>query len=421
MGRTITEKIFAAACGRDVKPGDLVSAKIDRVMTMDTVVSLVFGHYKNLEAGPLRDPGLLVAVFDHLGCGHNLKDAETLKKARACVREWGVTNFYDVGRNGVSHEIMVEDGWVQPGKFVVATDSHTTTYGALGAMACGVTVAEAAVILATGEIWFMVPSSVKLELTGTLPKGVYGKDAALAMVNLLGCDKKAIYKAVEITGPGARSLSMEDRITLCNMVAETGAKSGIIAGDEKTDAYLKGVAKAPYEKVDSDPDAEYEATYTLDLGALEPLVAVPHLAENTRPARELGDVAVNHVFLGSCTNGRLGDLAAAAGILKGRTISPDVRMVVSPASQKIYLDALRAGYIETFIEAGASVESSSCASCMGLHTGILPSGEVAVSTTNRNFEGRMGSPDSFVYLASPATAAATALAGRISDPREYLR
>lgn len=420
MGRTITEKIFGIACGHDVKPGDLVSAKIDRMMTMDTVVSLVFGHYKNLEAGPLRDPGLLVTVFDHLGCGHNLKDAETLKKARACVREYGLANFYDVGRNGVSHQVMLEDGFVQPGKFVVATDSHTTTYGAMGAVACGVTVAEAAVILATGEIWFMVPASIKLELTGQLPAGVYGKDVALKMVNLLGCDKKAIYKAVEIGGPGVRALPMEDRITICNMVAETGAKSGIIAADEKTDAYLKGVAKAKYQKVESDPDAEYEAVYRLDLNALEPLVAVPHLAENIRPAGELADVAVNHVFLGSCTNGRLEDLAVAARILKGKKIAPGVRMVVVPASQRIYLDALRAGHIETFIEAGAAVESSSCASCMGLHTGILPSGEVAVSTTNRNFKGRMGAPDSFVYLSSPATAAATALAGRIADPRGYL-
>jgi 3-isopropylmalate/(R)-2-methylmalate dehydratase large subunit len=420
MRQTITEKIFSNAVGRQVKAGDFVSAKVDRIMTMDTVVSLVFNYYEKLDAGPLRNPELLVLVFDHLGCGHNLKDAETIKKARACASKYGLSNFYDIGRNGISHQIMVEEGFVQPGKFVVATDSHTTTYGALGAVACGVTVAEAGVILATGENWFMVPGSIKIELVGRLPKGVYGKDIALKMVNILGCDKKAIYKTVEIGGEGVGKLSIDDRITICNMVAETGAKSGIIAGDEKTKAYLHDIAKSEYEIVESDPDAVYEAVYQINLDELEPLIAVPHLAENIRPAYEAADIKVNHVFLGSCTNGRLEDLRIAAGILKNKKIASGVRMVVVPASQKIFLQALKEGIVETLLQAGTVVESSSCASCMGLHTGILPSGETAVSTTNRNFEGRMGSHDSFVYLSSPAVAAATALEGRITDPRKYL-
>jgi 3-isopropylmalate/(R)-2-methylmalate dehydratase large subunit len=420
MGQTITEKIFSKACGKQIKAGDIVSAKIDRLMTMDVVVALVFTLFEKLGVEKFQDPDMLVIIMDHLGCGHNLKDAETIKKARQCAKKYGVKNFYDLGNHGICHQVMMEEGFVQPGKLVVGTDSHSTTYGALGALSCGVTVSEAAVILATGECWFRVPETIKIELAGKLPFGVFGKDVALKMISILGCEKEAIYKAVEIGGPGIKSLEIDDRITLCNMVAETGAKNGIIAGDEKTDAYLKGIARAEYEKVESDRDAGYETVYEMNLSELEPTVAAPHTMENIHNAKDLEDVKVDHVFVGSCTNGRLDDLRVAAKVLQKKRIAESVRMIVVPASQKIYLDALRQGYIETLVRAGAVVESSSCASCMGLHTGVLPSGEVAISTTNRNFKGRMGSPDSFVYLSSAATAAATAVEGHITDPRKYL-
>lgn len=421
MGRTITEKIFSKACGRQIRAGDIVTAKVDRLMTMDSVAAIVFKLYDKLGVEKFYDPDMLVMVMDHLGCGHNLKDAETIKRSRECAIKYGVRNFYDLGRNGICHQIMVEEGFVQPGKLAVGTDAHTTTYGALGAVSCGVTYSEAAVILATGESWFRVPETIKIELTGELPFGVSGKDVALKMVSVLGCDKEAIYKAIEIGGPGIKSLEMADRITICNMVAETGAKNGIIAGDEKTDAYLKGIAKADYEIVESDPDAEYETVHEINLSEIEPTVAAPHTMDNIHNARDLENVKIDHVFVGSCTNGRLEDLRVAATVLQGRKIADGVRMIVVPASQKIYLNALRQGYIETLIQAGAMVESSSCASCMGLHTGVLPSGEVAISTTNRNYQGRMGSPSSFVYLASPATAAAAAIEGHITDPRKYLK
>jgi 3-isopropylmalate/(R)-2-methylmalate dehydratase large subunit len=419
--QTITEKIFSKASGRQVKAGDIVTAKVDRLMTMDTVEALVFMLFDELGVEKIYDPELLVVIMDHLGCGHNLKDAETIKKARECAKKYGVKHLYDLGNNGVCHQIMVEEGFVQPGKLVVGTDSHSTTYGALGAISCGVTYSEAAVILATGESWFRVPPTIKIELTGELPFGVSGKDVALKMINILGCEEKAIYNAVEIGGPGAKRLEIEDRLTICNMVAELGAKNGIIAGDEKTVAYLKGIAKADYEIVESDVDAEYEAVYEINLSELEPIVAAPYSQENIHTALDLENVKIDHVFLGSCTNGRLEDLRLAAKVLEGKKIADGVRMIVVPASQKIYLEALQLGYIETFIRAGALVESSSCASCMGQHTGVLAAGEVAISTTNRNTKGRMGSPSSLVYLASAATAAAAAVEGHITDPRKYLK
>ncbi len=377
MGQTITEKILSKACGHTAKPGDIVVGKVDRLMTMDVSAALVLEQFEKTGAERMVDDEMLVVSFDHVGCGHNLKDAETLKRAREFMRKYKIKNFYDIGRNGICHQIMMEEGFVQPGKVILGTDSHSTSYGAFGAAACGVTQSEGGVILATGEHWFLVPETIRVILTGERPAGVYGKDIALKIVNLLGYDKEASYKAVEVVGPGLKSLDMSDRICICNMIAETGAKFGVIPGDEITDAYLKDIAKAPYEKVESDDDAVYEKTYEIDLNAMEPTVAAPHSMENTHFAKDIKDAVVDHVFIGSCTNGRLEDMEQAAKILAGRKVADNLRMIIVPASRKVYMDALKAGYIQTFIEAGALVEGPSCGACMGLHTGVLAAGEVA--------------------------------------------
>lgn len=422
MGYTITEKILGKACGKNVVPGEIVNIKVDKLMTMDFLGPIAFKLFEQLEAPKLYDPDMLVLIQDHLVPGHTVKDAEILKQFRDFAKKYNLQkNFYDIGRHGICHQMMVENGYAKPGKIVVGTDSHSTTYGAMGAFACGVSTSEAAVIMATGENWFRVPSTIKIELKGKLPFGVCGKDVSLKMMSILGYDRDALYKAVEVAGEGVASLEIGDRITICNMIAETGAKSGIIAADEKTVKYLKEIgADSDYEMVQSDPDAEYDAVYTINLDELVPTVALPHTSENIKPAEELEGTKINHVFIGSCTNGRLEDIKAAADILRGKKIAEDVRMIVVPATQKIYLESLKLGYVQDLIEAGAIFETSSCASCAALHTGILPSNEIAISTTNRNFKGRMGNPTASIYLSSAAVAAAAALNGYITDPRKYM-
>lgn len=422
MGHTITEKILGKACGKDVIPGEIVNVRIDKLMTMDFFASIVGKLYDQLEAPALFDPDMVVVFCDHMGPGHSLKDAELLKQTREFVKKYNLKNFYDLGRNGICHQMMVENGYVKPGKVVVGTDSHSPTYGAMGAFACGVTSSEAAVIMATGEIWFRVPSSVKVELKGKLQPGCCGKDVSLKIMSLIGFDKTALYKAIEITGEGIASLEIADRLTITNMMAETGAKSAIIHADEKTIRYLQdiGADDGDYECYESDSDATYDDEYVINLDELEPTVAIPHSSDLIKKAEELEGTPIHHVFVGSCTNGRLEDIKDAADILRGHKIADDVRMIVVPASQHIYLEALKKGYIQDLIEAGALVESSSCASCAALHTGILPSGEIAISTTNRNFKGRMGSKDASIYLASAATAAAAARCGYITDPRKFM-
>jgi 3-isopropylmalate/(R)-2-methylmalate dehydratase large subunit len=421
MGMTITEKIISKACGKDkVIPGEIVSVKIDKLMTMDANAPIVFRQFEKLGVSKLYDPDLLVVHTDHLAPGHTVKDAETIKQTRDYSKKYGA-KMYDIGRHGICHQMMVENAHVRPGSITFGTDSHATTYGAMGAFSCGVSATEAAVIMATGECWVRVPGSIKINLTGKLPRGTYGKDIALKMMSILGCEKEATYMAVEIGGDGVGSLDIADRLTICNLVAETGAKNGIIAADEKTVAYYKAAGGGDDSVLlNSDPDARYETIYEINLSELEPLVSVPHLTSNVKPARELADVRIDHVFIGSCTNGRIEDIAVTAEILKGKKLPDNVRMIVVPASQRIYLEALRAGYIETIMEAGGLFEVSCCGPCAGYNTGLLPAGGVAVSTTNRNFQGRMGHPESFVYLSSPATAAASALEGHIADPRKYI-
>lgn len=420
MGMTITEKILSKACGKEVKPGEIVNVKIDRMMTMDFLGPIAFRLFEKLGADKLYDPDMLVLIQDHLVPGHTIKNAEQLKALRDFAKKYKLKHFYDVGNHGICHQMMVENGYVRPGQIVVGTDSHSTTYGALGAFSCGVSTTEAAVIMALGKIWFRVPSSIKFILKGNLPHGVCGKDVALKMMSMVGCDNKAVYKAVEVAGEGVKNMEMADRLTICNMIAEMGAKNGIIAPDEKTFAYLRNVADGGFEMIESDEDAKYDEVFEIDLNTLRPTVALPHTMDNIKNADELEDVKINHVFIGSCTNGRLEDIAIVAKILKNRKIAKDLRLIVVPASQRIYKEALRLGYIETIVEAGGIFETSSCAACAGLHTGILPAYEVALSTTNRNFKGRMGSASSLVYLSSPATAAASAIEGHITDPRKYL-
>lgn len=417
---TITEKIISKACGKDVKPGEIVNAKIDKLMIVEIAGPIVFGHFEKFGTTKLYDPDMLVLMTDHFGLGHNVKDSNHISNFRNYAKKYHLKNFYDFGRNGICHQVMTENGWVLPGTLTVGTDSHATTYGAMGAFGCGVSPTEAAVIMATGYVWFRVPNSIKIVLKGKLPFGCYGKDIALKIINILGCDEIALYKALEITGEGVKSLNIDDRLAICNMMAETGAKNSIIAADEITSAYLKERTNKPFDMVQSDSDASYDEEIEFNLDDLVPLVAIPHLTSDIKPAGEVKDVAINTVFLGSCTSGRLSEIAIAAKILKGKKLPDDVRMIVVPSSQKIYLECVKLGYVETLVEAGAVFETSSCACCGGFHTGVLPFDAVCVSTTNRNFQGRMGSPGAFIYLASAATAVASALEGHIVDPRKYL-
>jgi 3-isopropylmalate/(R)-2-methylmalate dehydratase large subunit len=420
MGMALTEKILSKACGRSVMPGEIVNVNVDKLMIVDMSGPIAFNLFEKIGTSKLYNSDMIVLVADHYGSGHDLKSANLIKKFRDYGNQYAIKEFFDQGRHGICHQVMAENGLVLPNTVTVGTDSHATTYGALGAFGCGVSTSEAAVIMAIGKIWFRVPSSIKIELTGKLPFGCYGKDVALKIVSLLGCDETALYKAVEITGEGVKSLDMDDRLALCNMIAETGAKNCIIPADEVTASYLGNKSSELYEIMESDQDAQYDLIYNINLDELVPYVAVPHMTSDVHPAAELEGTEINQAFLGSCTSGRLSEIAIAVKIFKGRKLPDKMVMRIVPSSQKIFLEAVKLGYIEILMEAGITVESSSCACCGGLHTGVLPDGAICISTTNRNFRGRMGSPDSFVYLASAATVAASALEGRIVDPRKYL-
>ena len=420
MALTITEKILARACGCAVKPGDIVNVKVDRLLIMDWLAAIVAKMYEQLDTSKIWDAEGIVLVSDHLAPGHNLKCAEQLKATRDFARKHNIRHFFDIGRNGVGHQIMVERGFVLPGTVAVGTDSHATTYGALGAFSCGVSTSEAAVIMATGHIWFRAPNSVRVNIIGQLPKGISGKDIALKMMGLTNLNGQVLYKAVEVGGSVVRNLPIADRLTICNMIAEMGAKSGIIEPDAATVAYLAAKTEEEFEMVASDEQAEYDDVYTVDVTGMAPQFSCPHSIENVKGIDEVKGTKIHQAYLGSCTNGRIEDLEVASKILAGKKIAPGVRMIIVPASQTIYLEALRKGYIETLVEAGAIFEAPGCGACAGLHTGILAAGETCISSTNRNFKGRMGSPESEVYLASAASVAAAALEGCIADPRDYM-
>ncbi len=418
MGMTISQKILAAHCGREqIETGELVNCKLDVVLGNDITAPVAIAEFEKLGLEKVYDPGMIVLVPDHFTPNKDIKSAQQSKVMREFARGQQIENYFEIGQMGIEHCLLPELGLVLPGDLAIGADSHTCTYGALGAFATGVGSTDMAAAMATGEAWFKVPESIKFVFSGKLPPWVSGKDLILRIIGDIGVDG-ARYMAMEFTGEVVRQLSMDNRFTMANMAIEAGGKNGIIAPDEITRAYVETRASRPYTFYESDPDADYFEIREYDVSDMEPLVAFPHQPENTRGVSEAGHVLLDQVVIGSCTNGRLEDLAIAAGLLKGKKVHSGLRTIIIPGTQNIYLEALRKGYIETFIEAGAVVSTPTCGPCLGGHMGILAQGEKALATTNRNFVGRMGHRDSEVYLSSPAVAAASAITGRITPPWE---
>ena len=415
---TITEKIFAAHAGlEEVKAGDLITAKVDITLANDITAPVAIKEFKKIGVDKVFDKSRVVFVPDHFVPNKDIKSAEQVKMIRDFSREQDLVNFFEVGRMGIEHALLPEKGIVTAGDLIIGADSHTCTYGALGAFSTGVGSTDLACAMASGETWFKVPSAIKVEFDGKLNKWVCAKDLILHLIGDIGVDG-ALYKTIEATGNVIEEINMDGRFTFCNMAIEAGAKNGIIAPDEKTKEYLEGRSIRPYKFYYSDPDAHYERVIKYDVSEIEPTVAFPHLPENTRPISKVGDIKIDQSVIGSCTNGRLSDLEIAADILKGRQVHKDVRLIVFPGTQAIYLEAIKRGYVQTIVEAGGAVSTPTCGPCHGGHAGILAAGERAISTTNRNFVGRMGHVDSEVYLASPAVAAASAILGKIGSPDE---
>lgn len=417
MAMTMTEKIFARHAGLEkVVPGQLIKSSVDLVLGNDITAPPAIREFERI-GRPVFDKDKIVLVPDHFTPNKDIKSAEQSKTVREFAKEHQITNYFEVGRMGIEHVLLPEKGLVAPGEVVIGADSHTCTYGALGAFASGVGSTDMAAAMATGETWFKVPSSIKVELHGTLPPWVSGKDVILTLIGMIGVDG-ARYQSLEFCGDGVRALTIADRLTIANMAIEAGAKNGIFPVDEVTLAFIDGRVTKPYQAESADPDAVYERTVRINLSDLQPVVALPHLPENVKPVAELPEIRIDQVIIGSCTNGRIEDLAMAAKVLQGKEIHPDVRAIVIPGTQAVYLEAMRLGYAEIFVKAGAVVSTPTCGPCLGGHMGILAAGERAVATTNRNFRGRMGHVDSEVYLAGPAVAAASAITGRISGPWE---
>lgn len=415
---TITEKILAAHAGKEeVVPGELINARVDLVLANDITAPIAIREFERIGAKKVFDPGRIAFIPDHFAPQKDIKAAEQCKLLRDFSHKNRLSLYFEVGRMGVEHALLPEQGLVLPGELVIGADSHTCTYGALGTFATGVGSTDVAAAMATGQCWFKVPESMKFIYYGKLSPWIGGKDLILHTIGDIGVDG-ALYRAMEFEGETIRSLSMHGRLTMCNMAIETGGKSGIIVPDEITEAYVKTRAKRPYRFYNSDVDATYVDIREYDCSKIEPLVACPHLPSNVRPAKELTDITIDQVVIGSCTNGRLEDLREAAMVIKGRKVNPNVRMIVIPATQWIYREAMKEGLLEIFIEAEAVVSTPTCGPCLGGHMGILAKGERAVATTNRNFVGRMGHPESEVYLSSPAVAAASAVLGKIALPEE---
>jgi 3-isopropylmalate/(R)-2-methylmalate dehydratase large subunit len=412
------EKILARASGeKEVSPGQIIDAKVDKAMMHDLTGPRVIDSFREIGVKRVWDPERIIVVFDHDVPPSTIKAAELQKKVRNFVREQGIKYLYDIGRGGVCHVVMLEKGHVKPGELIVGADSHTVTYGALGAFATGVGATDMAAVLATGSIWLRVPETLKFEVSGKLQKRVYAKDLILHIIGMIGAEG-ANYKAMLFSGQTIRDLGIDGRATICNMSIEAGAKAGIIEPDEKTIKYVKERAGEPITPIRSDEDAEFTKVYEIDASRLEPQVAIPPSVDNVKPVSEVGGIEIQQGFIGTCTNGRLDDLRAAAEILKGRRVKDGVRLVIIPGSQEVYDRALKEGLIEIFIKAGAIVCGPGCGPCIGISRGVLADDEVCISSANRNFVGRMGSPKSKVYLASPATVAASAIKGKITDPRE---
>lgn len=416
MGMTMTQKILAAHAGLDsVKAGQLIRAKLDLVLANDVTAPVSINEFEKAGFDKVFDKSKVTFVMDHFVPNKDIKSAEMCKQSRTFARRFDLDNFYDVGSMGIEHALLPERGLVAAGEAVIGADSHTCTYGALGAFSTGVGSTDLAAGIAKGEAWFKVPSAIKFNLTGSLNPPVCGKDLILHIIGMIGVDG-ALYKSMEFAGDGVASLTMDDRFTIANMAIEAGAKNGIFPVDAVTEEYMKDKVSRSYNKYEADADAEYDEVYDIDLSQIKPTVAFPHLPENTKTIDEVGNVPIDQVVIGSCTNGRLSDMAAAAEILKGKKVHKNVRTIVIPATQKIYKECIRLGYLETFIDAGCVVSTPTCGPCLGGYMGILAAGERCVATTNRNFIGRMGHGDSEVYLASPAVAAASAVLGRIAGP-----
>jgi homoaconitate hydratase family protein len=416
LGKTFSEKVLGRKAGKDVQAGEVVTVSPDYVLSHDNSAAII-KEFRKLGVAKVRAPEKIVIVLDHIVPAADEKYAQNHKSIREFVAEQGIAHFFDINA-GICHQVLPEQGFALPGLVIVGSDSHTPSYGALGAFATGIGRTETACTWATGEIWLRVPETLRIDLSGRLKPGVFAKDLSLKLIGDHGAEM-ANYKAVEYAGPAAASFSVGSRLTLANMSAEMGAKNGYFAPDEKALKWLEGRARGPFTPVVSDPDARYKSVLAYDLEALEPQVACPHTVDNVRPVAAVAGKRVHQVLIGTCTNGRLEDLAAAAAIFKGRRVHPSVRVLVVPASWEVYREALRTGALATLVDAGAVVLNSGCGPCLGAHEGLLAAGEVCLSTSNRNFQGRMGHRDSEIYLASPATAAATAVAGVITDPREF--
>jgi len=418
MGMTMTQKILAAHAGLpEVRAGQLIEADLDLVLGNDITTPVAINEMKKMDNPSVFHKDKIALVMDHFIPNKDIKSAQNCKCCREFAARHGITNYFDVGEMGIEHALLPEKGLTVPGDAIIGADSHTCTYGALGAFSTGVGSTDMAAGMATGKAWFKVPSAIRFVLTGKPHGWVCGKDIILHIIGLIGVDG-ALYKSMEFCGDGVSYLSMDDRFTICNMAIEAGGKNGIFPVDQTAMRYLEAHATRRFTVYKADEDAEYDAEYTIDLSKLKPTVSFPHLPENTRTIDEVGEIRIDQSVIGSCTNGRIGDMRAAAAVMKGRKVAKGVRCIVIPATQAIYLQAMREGLLETFIEAGAVVSTPTCGPCLGGYMGILAEGERCISTTNRNFVGRMGHVDSEIYLASPAVAAASAVTGKISSPAE---
>lgn len=418
MGMTLTQKILASHAGLDsVKPGQLINAKLDLVLGNDITTPVAINELNKNDISSVFDKDRIAIVLDHFVPNKDIKAAEQSKQCREFACSHCISHFYDVGKMGIEHALLPEQGVVTAGDCIIGADSHTCTYGALGAFSTGVGSTDMAAGMATGQAWFKVPSAIKFELKNSLNKNCSGKDVILTIIGMIGVDG-ALYKSMEFTGEGVKSLSMDDRLCICNMAIEAGAKNGIFPVDQTTLDYLKGRSERQPVIFEADADAEYEKVIEIDLSKIVPTVSCPHLPENTHPADELEDIKIDQVVIGSCTNGRMEDMETAYRILKGKKVADGVRCIIIPATMNIMRECSERGYITEFIDAGAVVSTPTCGPCLGGYMGILAKGERCISTTNRNFVGRMGHVESEVYLASPATAATSALTGHITCPKE---
>lgn len=418
MGMTMTQKILAAHAGLDqVTAGQLIEADLDMVLGNDVTAPVAIHEMEKMTIKKVFDKDKIALVPDHFTPNKDIKSAENCKCVREFAMDQDITNYFEIGEMGIEHALLPEKGLVVAGDVVIGADSHTCTYGALGAFSTGVGSTDMAAGMATGKAWFKVPAALKFILTGKPAKWVSGKDVILHIIGMIGVDG-ALYKSMEFVGDGIANLSMDDRFSMANMAIEAGAKNGIFPVDELAIQYMKEHSAKEIKKYEADEDAEYDKVYEIDLASLKPTVAFPHLPDNTRTIDKVGDIKIDQVVIGSCTNGRIDDLRIAAKVLEGRKVAKGMRVIVFPATQKIYLQAMEEGLLATFIKAGAIVSTPTCGPCLGGHMGILAAGERAVATTNRNFVGRMGHVESEVYLASPAVAAASAITGKISGPEE---